>query len=172
MTASPSEDDMDVQQIRLALHDEVDRLPDPIRRPILMCYLEGRSNEEAARLIGCPLGTLKDRLSKGRELLRGRLARRGIALTVALLLLLLPGAARAEDVPPWLIAATVERARGRTGRWRAVTGPAVRGSRVASGSFGGFILIASTFAWTIRQPSPARGTWMRWLFDLAHKVCQ
>lgn len=172
VTVSPREDDLDLQHIRRALHDEVDRLPDRIRRPILLCYLEGRTNEEAARLIGCPLGTLKDRLIKGRDMLRGRLARRGIALTVALMLLLLPGAASAEDVPPWLIAATVEGARGRTGRWLPGPTPANRARRVASAVVGISIVIASMFVWAIRQPSPARGTWMRQLFDLAHKVCQ
>jgi RNA polymerase sigma factor (sigma-70 family) len=173
VTVPPSEDDLDLQQLRLVLHSEIDRLPDRFRHPVLLCYQEGRTNEEAARLIGCPLGTLKARLYKGREILRGRLARRGIALTVALLLLLLPGEASAEEVPPWLIDATVEVARSRMGRRPLGPAPtAIRASRVAAAVAGVSMLIASTFAWALFQPSPPRGTWMRWLFDLAHKVCQ
>jgi RNA polymerase sigma factor (sigma-70 family) len=173
-TVLPTEDDLDLPQLRLVLHDEVDRLPDRFRHPVLLCYLESRTYEEAARLLGCPLGTLKDRLTKGREILRGRLARRGIALSAMLLLLLLPGAASAEEVPPWLIDATVEDARGRTRRRRprGPASPAISAARVATAAAWVSVLSASIFVWVLCQPSPARGTWMRWLLDLAHKVCR
>jgi RNA polymerase sigma factor (sigma-70 family) len=174
MRDSPAEDDLDLPQLRLVLHGEVDRLPDRFRDAVLLCYLEGRTNEEAARLLGCPLGTLKDRLAKGREILRGRLARRGIALTMVLLLLLLPGSASAEDVPPWLIATTVEKAQARMSGMRH-HGPAATGmsaARVASAAALITVFTASTLVWVLFQPSPARGTWMRRLYDLAHKVCQ
>src|SRR5262249_21222333 len=42
--------------LRPALHDEINRLPQRFRGPVVLCYLEGKSNEEAARLLGCPLG--------------------------------------------------------------------------------------------------------------------
>jgi RNA polymerase sigma factor (sigma-70 family) len=60
-----------------ALHEEVDRLPDHYRRPVVLCDLEGHSYEEAARQLGCPVGTVRSRLARGRERLRGRLVRRG-----------------------------------------------------------------------------------------------
>jgi len=60
-----------------AVHDEVGRLPEKYRSPIVMCYLEGQTHEEAARRIGCPVGTVRVRLSRARERLRGRLIRRG-----------------------------------------------------------------------------------------------
>jgi RNA polymerase sigma factor (sigma-70 family) len=59
------------------LHEEVDRLPDHYRRPVVLCDLEGHSYEEAARQLGCPVGTVRSRLARGRERLRGRLVRRG-----------------------------------------------------------------------------------------------
>jgi RND family efflux transporter MFP subunit len=61
------------------LHEEVDRLPEMYRAPIVLCYFEGLSHEVAADQLGLPLGTVKVRLSRGRERLRGRLAPRGMA---------------------------------------------------------------------------------------------
>ena len=168
-----SEDDMDLPRLRLILHAEIDRLPDRLRRPILLCYMEGRTNQDAARLLDCPTSTLKERLSRGREVLKGRLARRGVALTSALLLMLLPSAAQAEEVAPWLVAATVEaaRGRGRMGRRRPI--PPIDGAplRVVSAAIATTALLVATFAWAIFQPSPARGTVLRRIVDLAQKVC-
>ena len=62
-----------------ALHEEIDRLPDRYRDPIVLCYLEGLSIEEAALRIGCPRGTVLSRLSRARDRLRDRLTRRGLA---------------------------------------------------------------------------------------------
>ena len=52
------------------------------RPPSLLCDLEGRTYEEAARLLGRPVGTIKSRLARGREHLRGRMIRRGVAPSV------------------------------------------------------------------------------------------
>jgi RNA polymerase sigma factor (sigma-70 family) len=67
--------------VRSVLDDELERLPAKYRAPLLLCYLEGKSNEEAAQQLGCPAGTVKSRLSRGRDLLRDRLTRRGLALS-------------------------------------------------------------------------------------------
>lgn len=69
----------------LALHEEVRRLPDKYRGPVVLCYLEGKTGEEAARELNCPATTVKGRLSLAREMLRTRLARRGVTLTAGLL---------------------------------------------------------------------------------------
>ena len=69
-------------ELAAVVHEELDRLPDRYRLPIVLCDLEGRTCEEAARHLGCPIGTVASRLSRGRERLRGRLARRGLAPAV------------------------------------------------------------------------------------------
>src|SRR5262249_58675349 len=64
---------------------EVVRLPEAYRLPVVLSYLEGKTNEEVAELLQWPVGTVKGRLARARELLRSRLGRRGVALSVAML---------------------------------------------------------------------------------------
>ena len=71
--------DGDRDDLAAVLHEELDRLPDRYRVPIVLCDLEGRTCEEAARHLGCPIGTIGSRLVRGRERLRDRLRRRGLA---------------------------------------------------------------------------------------------
>ena len=59
------------------LHEEIDRLPEKYRQPIILCYLQGQTQPEAARTLGWPLGTVQIRLHRGRERLRSRLSRQG-----------------------------------------------------------------------------------------------
>jgi RNA polymerase sigma factor (sigma-70 family) len=61
-----------------SLREEVSRLPDRYRLPVVLCYLEGRTNQEAAAQLRCPVGTVKGRLSRARQTLRDRLSRRGL----------------------------------------------------------------------------------------------
>ena len=71
---------------RLAILDEeIGRLPERQRAAIVLCDLEGLPHEEAARRLGCPVGTVESRLSRGRQRLRDRLVRRGLAPAVAAL---------------------------------------------------------------------------------------
>ncbi len=60
------------------IHEEIARLPERYRAPVVLCDLEGRTYEEAARVLGRPVGTIKSRLARGREHLRGRMIRRGV----------------------------------------------------------------------------------------------
>jgi HlyD family secretion protein len=66
-----------------ALHEELRRLPDKYRAPLVLCDLEGRTHQEAARFLGWPIGTVKSRHSQGRRLMRDRLVRRGLGLACA-----------------------------------------------------------------------------------------
>ncbi len=59
------------------LHDELDRLPDLFREPLVLCYLEGLTQEQAAAQLRCPLGTVQSRLARGRAKLKARLTKRG-----------------------------------------------------------------------------------------------
>ena len=67
------------------LHQEVSYLPEKYRTPVVLCYFEGLTHDEAASRMGCPLGTVKGRLSRARDLLRRRLTRRGMALSATAL---------------------------------------------------------------------------------------
>jgi len=64
----------DRKELGLVLHAEVDRLPKTYRALVVHCYLEGETNQEVARRLNCPVGTIKGRLSRAREMLRTRLS--------------------------------------------------------------------------------------------------
>jgi RNA polymerase sigma factor (sigma-70 family) len=92
-----------------ALYEEIDRLPDRYRIPVVLCDLEGRSYEAAARHVGCPVGTLKSRLARGRQRLRERLAHRGLISAGVLGTVLFSDAAQAT-VPTALAELTAQAA--------------------------------------------------------------
>ena len=68
-----------------ALHDEIDRLPKSFRLPVVLCYFEGLTLDEAARRLRCPAGTVGSRLARARDKLRRSLTRRGVVLPAAVL---------------------------------------------------------------------------------------
>ncbi len=72
------------RELRQVLDREIGRLPARFRAAVVLCYLEGKSVDEAAVLLGCPRGTVASRLARGRERLRARLAGRGLAVPAAL----------------------------------------------------------------------------------------
>jgi RNA polymerase sigma factor (sigma-70 family) len=83
------------REIRVALDEELQRLPERLRSPLLLCYVSGLARDEAARQLGWSLGTLKRRLEQGRKILRTRLERRGIAAAGLLVAVLTPSAMQA-----------------------------------------------------------------------------
>ena len=98
------------RDLRPILDEEVARLSPKYREPFYLCYFEGKTNEEAATELGCPLGTVLSRLSRAREHLRARLKRRGITLSAALLISFLAGRELSAAVPPGLAQDTVRKA--------------------------------------------------------------
>jgi RNA polymerase sigma factor (sigma-70 family) len=72
------------RELLTVLDEEVQRLPEVYRLPVLLCGLEGRTQEEAARLLGWTPGSVKGRLERGRKRLHARLARRGLTPSAAL----------------------------------------------------------------------------------------
>lgn len=100
--SEPSGEDLEFGQI---LDEEINRLPQKYRAPIVLCYLEGQTHEEAARQLHWPLGTVKGRLARARSLLESRLTRRGVACGTGLAALAACSGTEAA-VPASLIAAT------------------------------------------------------------------
>ena len=72
-------DPMESKEVQRLVHDELERLPYRYRTPLVLCDLEGQTHEDAAAQLCCPVGTIKSRLSRGRERFRERLARRGLS---------------------------------------------------------------------------------------------
>ncbi len=79
-----SSPEIERRDLRRILDDELLHLPEKYRAPVVLCYLEGRTHEEAARQLGWPAGSMSRRLDRARTLLRRRLAHRGLAIAVFL----------------------------------------------------------------------------------------
>ncbi len=111
--AMPSADpwlDLTLRELREAVYEELSRLPEQYRAPLILCYLEGKSQEEAARLLGDSPGSVKGRLERARKQLRTRLARRGLALSAGLFTTALTHSPAAAQIPTTLAASTLRSA--------------------------------------------------------------
>jgi RNA polymerase sigma factor (sigma-70 family) len=83
--AQAERDDVSWREVRGLVDEELARLPERFRQPLILCYLEGRTRDEAAEELGWALSTFRGRLERGRDRLRRRLERRGVTLSAALL---------------------------------------------------------------------------------------
>jgi RNA polymerase sigma factor (sigma-70 family) len=152
--------------LRPVLDEELQRLPERYRAPLVLCYLQGKTNAEAARELGWPGGSMARRLGRGLELLRSRLARRGITLAGGGI-----GVALAEDanaaIPGALLRTTVGAAvafaAGASGSASPVAAELARGmlrttaaTRVGSilAVLAGLAALASAGALAVRSPAP------------------
>jgi hypothetical protein len=81
--APPTGDVVEAVEHSAVLDDEVTRLPEFLRLPVVLCYLQGHTTERAAELLGIPRGTVLSRLASARKKLAVRLTARGVAPLVA-----------------------------------------------------------------------------------------
>jgi RNA polymerase sigma factor (sigma-70 family) len=104
----PSTDDTGWNEFGDVLHQEIEQLPEKYRKAIVLCELEGLTEGQAAQRLEWPVGTVRTRLRRGRERLRGRLLRRGVAPTAVLLGAVASSEAASISVPAVLARSTIE----------------------------------------------------------------
>jgi RNA polymerase sigma factor (sigma-70 family) len=110
--SAPTEELVERDDLIAAILGEVQLLPEKYRLPVQLCYLEGRTHDEAAAQLAWPVGTVRTRLAWARDRLRDRLSRRGLALSAACIDRSLLSLKASADVPAALVEATVAAAGG------------------------------------------------------------
>jgi RNA polymerase sigma factor (sigma-70 family) len=98
------------QDLRPLLDQELSRLPDKYRVPVILCDLEGRKRKEVARQLSIPEGTLSSRLATARKMLAKRLARHGLPLSAGAVAVALSRDVTLASVPPPLVESTIKAA--------------------------------------------------------------
>jgi RNA polymerase sigma factor (sigma-70 family) len=93
-------------ELSQVLDEELNRLPEKYRAPLVLCFLEGKTHEEAARELRWPIGSMSRRLDRAKQLLQTRLVRRGLALSAGALVQAAAVEAAPAVVPPTLLDAT------------------------------------------------------------------
>ena len=106
----PEPDDLTWREVRAALHEELTRLPERYRVALVLCYLESKTQDQAAAQLGLAKSTLKVRLERGKALLRARLVRQGLCPTILLVAANSLAPVASACLRPSFISATVKAA--------------------------------------------------------------
>ena len=163
----PEQTETDSSAARGELHaiidEEINRLPEKYRRPLVLCYLEGLTQEAAARQLRWKAGVLRGRLDRARLRLRGRLARRGLAPAATLAIADWLDSSAQAAVAEALVDATVQTAcRDLTvgkvsGTVAATSAATLAGDVLRKQLLGRAVLIAAVLASGTPLPSPLSG---------------
>jgi RNA polymerase sigma factor (sigma-70 family) len=100
-------DDLTWREVRAVLHEELNKLPERYRAALVMCYLEGKTQDQAAAQLRLAKSTLKERLERARKFLRARLVRRGLGPPALLVAAAWPAPIVSACLPSTLVSATV-----------------------------------------------------------------
>jgi RNA polymerase sigma factor (sigma-70 family) len=100
LAASMPDKAFDRLELAGVIQEELGRLPERLRAPVVLCYLQGMTHELAAGQLGCPVGTVRSRLSRARAQLLARMTRRGLTLSAAALVSALEPSSSAAAIPP------------------------------------------------------------------------
>src|SRR5262249_45358847 len=98
----------EAKDLQAVLHEEVNRLPAKYRQPMVLCYFDGQTYDQAATRLAWPVGTVRTRLSRGRDLLHSRLIRRGVTLSAGAFTGLLSQTGASAAVPTSLSDTTLK----------------------------------------------------------------
>jgi RNA polymerase sigma-70 factor (ECF subfamily) len=96
--------------LRALLDQAVDGLPAKYRAAVVLCDLEGKTYQEAARQLDWPVGTVSTRLVRARKMLARRLARHGLVLSAGAVATVWSQNAASAGMPPALLVSTVHAA--------------------------------------------------------------
>src|SRR5262249_8988901 len=109
--SSADSDDLTWHEVKQVLHEELNNLAERYRAPLVLCYLEGKTQVEAATVLGVSAATVNKRLEQGRSRLKARLMRRGLGSAAVTLTAAWPLATTAAaQLPPALVAGAVRTA--------------------------------------------------------------
>ena len=155
----------------VVLDEELQRLPARHRVPLVLCYLEGKTNEQAALVLGCPRGSMSARLAQAREHLRACVVRRGYAVPATGIAALLASAGAEAGVPVRLLSDTVRTAQWFTSEEAGVAGVvSTRAVALAKGTFRAMFLYKLKIAGAALVTAAMMGTGVTMLLKAASQT--